>query len=506
MSNKVKKIRDLAEITRHAKDAGELVVLCHGVFDLLHIGHIKHFQEAKTLGHLLIVTITPDRFVNKGPHRPAFTAELRLQALAALDCIDFVAVNEWPAATKALELIKPNFYCKGPDYKKHADDVTGEIDNEEKAIQAVGGQLYYTSDITFSSSSLLNTYFNPLDDEQKQFLDKLSSKYSFSVIKQYLDKLQFAKVGVIGETIIDEYVFCEALGKSGKEPVLAVRELFSQRYLGGALAIARHAIQFSEDVSIVSFIGEEREEEAFIEANMEPAITLKFLAKNGSPTIIKKRIVENVNKQKMLGIYSLNDQSLNQEDEELLSEALAIELAQRDVVIVADYGHGMMTPTIAKQISDAKTFVSLNAQVNASNLGKHSIGKYRSVDCLIINATELEFEMREHEGDLVNLAFTLKSTIGASYICVTKGKNGAFLIGPEGDVSECPAFASKVHDKVGAGDALLSILSSCLYSSLPADISLFTASLAAAQSAETMGNSVPVSKSMILKTIDHLLK
>ena len=92
--------------------------LCHGVFDLLHIGHIKHFKEAKNLGDILVVTLTPDRYVNKGPGRPAFNEKLRLEAIAALDVVDFVALNTSHTAVVPIQKLKPNFYCKGSDYKK----------------------------------------------------------------------------------------------------------------------------------------------------------------------------------------------------------------------------------------------------------------------------------------------------------------------------------------------------------------------------------------------------
>src|SRR3989338_2817498 len=100
------------------------IVQCHGVFDLLHIGHIKHFQTAKTYGDILIVTLTPDRYVNKGPDRPRFTASLRAEAIAALDCVDFVIINHWPTAVEAIRLIKPSIYAKGDEYKNSENNIT----------------------------------------------------------------------------------------------------------------------------------------------------------------------------------------------------------------------------------------------------------------------------------------------------------------------------------------------------------------------------------------------
>ena len=98
MTRKIISIENLSSKVKAAKQQGKKIVHCHGVFDLLHIGHIKHFQEAKSHGDILIVTLTPDEYVNKGPNRPAFTTNLRLEALAALESIDFVSKNEWPSS------------------------------------------------------------------------------------------------------------------------------------------------------------------------------------------------------------------------------------------------------------------------------------------------------------------------------------------------------------------------------------------------------------------------
>jgi len=166
MNEKIIKIDEVEELIGNYKSQGKKIVHCHGVFDLLHIGHIKHFAEAKKLGDILVVSITPDHYVNKGPGRPAFSIALRLEALAALESIDYVVANKWPTAEEVIRIIKPDFYCKGPDYKDHSDDITGKITDEELAINFVGGKIYFTDDITFSSSSLLNKYGDLYSHEQ----------------------------------------------------------------------------------------------------------------------------------------------------------------------------------------------------------------------------------------------------------------------------------------------------------------------------------------------------
>lgn len=131
----------------------EKIVLCHGCFDLLHIGHIKHLQLAKEYGDILVVTITPDEFVNKGPNRPLFAQSLRAEAIAALECVNAVAINEWATAVEPIKLLKPDFFAKGYEYK---GNLTDALRQEEEAMTSVYGKLVFTNNqITSSSSELM---------------------------------------------------------------------------------------------------------------------------------------------------------------------------------------------------------------------------------------------------------------------------------------------------------------------------------------------------------------
>ncbi len=162
---KIKPLHELSELLQSLRDEGKKIVHCHGVFDLLHVGHIRYLEHAKKMGDTLVVTVTQDHHVNKGPHRPAFTEHLRAESLAALDCVDYVAVNQWPTAVETIKLLKPDFYVKGPDYKDSKDDITGKIKDEAEAVQSIGGEIRFTEDITFSSSHLINSIIPPFGEE-----------------------------------------------------------------------------------------------------------------------------------------------------------------------------------------------------------------------------------------------------------------------------------------------------------------------------------------------------
>jgi rfaE bifunctional protein nucleotidyltransferase chain/domain len=157
----MKKIYDfnnLANKVNRLKSEGNIIVHCHGCFDLMHPGHIKYFQAAKKMGDVLVVTISPDKYVDKGPGRPVFPQQLRAESIAALECVDYVAVNKWPTAENTIRLLKPDIYVKGQEFE-NLEDATGKIQKEFKVIKEIGARIEYTNEIVFSSTKLLNRYF-----------------------------------------------------------------------------------------------------------------------------------------------------------------------------------------------------------------------------------------------------------------------------------------------------------------------------------------------------------
>ena len=156
MKNKIINFADVEKVLKSIKQKKKKIVHCHGVFDLLHIGHLKHFESAKKYGDILIISVTPDKFVQKGFNRPYFSSEQRMQILASIEVIDFVVLNKSTNAVDIIRKIKPDYYCKGPDYKNFKDDITGQIRNEMLEVKKNGGQLVYSNDPIYSSSSVLN--------------------------------------------------------------------------------------------------------------------------------------------------------------------------------------------------------------------------------------------------------------------------------------------------------------------------------------------------------------
>ena len=502
---KIVSVDQLAESVAAMKAAGKKVVLCHGVFDLLHYGHLLHFEEARKQGDALVVTITADAYVNKGPNRPAFTEAYRAKMLAALEIVDHVAVNHAPTAVELLKAVRPDVYAKGPDYKDHQADVTGKIGEEEAAVQAGGGTVYYTEDLTFSSSAIINRHLSSHSQEVNDYLAELRATYAPAQVHAALDSLRTMRVLVVGEAIVDEYVYVDQMGKSAKDPVLAMRYDRTETYAGGALAIANHLASFCKSVELVTYLGEHEAQENFVRSSLRPGVRPNFVIKKNSPTIVKRRYVEATYKTKLFEVYRFNDIPLENGDEHALCELLEARLGSADAVVVADFGHGLLGRHAKRLLTECGQFLAVNTQINAANIRFHAISSYPRADYVCINEGELRLDARDRDAPLETLVESLSKKLQCTRFLVTRGAGGVVYHDPSGRY-ESPALATKIVDRIGAGDALLALTAVSAAAGAPPDVIAFIANVVGAQQVRAMGNSVSVERVPTLKFIQALLK
>ena len=281
-------LKEITKIVSSQRAQGKVIVLCHGMFDLIHLGHVRHLQKAKNEGDLLIVTVTADQFSRKGPGRPVFSDRLRAEALAALSCVDYVAINHADTAEPVIREIKPNIYAKGNDYRDSANDLSGKIHDEQKAIEEEGGRIIFTDEITFSSSNILNRHFSIFPEETNRYLQGLREEIKFEDIATQIGNLEDLRVLIIGEAIIDRYTFVSPLGQSGKSSALSVRYNYSEDYAGGALAVANHVAAFVKKTSLLTTLGGRGahgvNDEDFVRANLNKNITPQLIRCSAAQT------------------------------------------------------------------------------------------------------------------------------------------------------------------------------------------------------------------------------
>src|SRR5579863_6269977 len=195
------KVRTLAEVAatcEQSRRAGRVVVQAHGTFDLLHLGHVRHLEAARKLGDALIVTVTADRFVNKGPGRPVFNAELRAEMLATLEYVDWVAIHDAADGVSAIEHIRPSIYVKGQDYQNPDGDITGKITLERDAVEDYGGRIHFTDEVTFSSTELINRHLNIFEPHIREHLETLRENGGVEEICNLIDSVADYRVLIVG--------------------------------------------------------------------------------------------------------------------------------------------------------------------------------------------------------------------------------------------------------------------------------------------------------------------
>jgi len=504
--SKIIDLEKLADIVAGAKRDGKVVVHCHGVFDLLHIGHIRYFEQARAMGDLLIVTLTQDRYVDKGPRRPAFTEQLRAEAVGSLSCVDYVAVNEWPTAEESLRLLCPDIYVKGSEFRDIKSDMTGKIGREEKIIREIGAKLAFTEDIVFSSTNLINRYMSLYPKEVGQYLDLFRTRHNLDEVQGVIDNMGSLKVLVIGDVIIDEYVYCEAIGKSSKDPVLAVKYQSEDRFAGGILAVANHVASFAGSVELVAVLGSKKSHEKFIRSKLNPRVTPHIFTAKGIPTITKKRFLEGYSLNKLLEMYVMEQRELAPELVEAICSTLRGMVEKFDLVLVADFGHGAITSSMIDILCKHASFLALNTQANAGNRGFNTVARYPRADYICIAEHEIRLETRDAQGELRPMMERTRSRLNARYMVVTRGRRGCLVSMDTGDFVAVPAFAGRVVDRVGAGDAFLAVTSMAASQGASPEQIGFIGNVVGAEAVEIVGNDKAIDRLKVKKHVASLLQ
>jgi rfaE bifunctional protein nucleotidyltransferase chain/domain len=499
----------LAAWAESAKSDGFRIAHCHGVFDLLHPGHLAHLREAKEFADLLVVTVTADQFVNKGPGRPVIDAVGRANMLAALELVDAVAVSEFPTATAMIEAIRPDIFVKGPDYQNPVLDLTGNMQREIDAVESFGGTVHITSGPTMSSSRIRNEMLLNGEGVGGSFLARFRDQVSEANVESLFEKVAEMRVLVLGEAIIDTYESCEALGKSSKDPVLAFRKLGSESQLGGSLAIARHVAGMGARTTLMTRVGKGDGTKARLEAELSAEITLLVLESEDEPTIEKTRYVDVLTGNKVFETYQIGESRASQRDSEQLERALSGIIEEFDLVLVADYGHGLLDENTIRLLGEKAKTLSVNTQSNAGNRGFNSISKYPRLDIVCLNGGEVALELRERHLSMEVLVPELLDRTGAELVAVTSGANG-LVIGLGSDESRrvdlVPAFTTKVKDRVGAGDALFAATSVSWAASHDPLLSAVLGNLAGAASIAELGNRIAIDRVSLQRHVTAMLK
>lgn len=445
-------------------------VLCHGCFDLLHLGHIRHLKEAKSLGDRLIVSVTTDRFVRKGAGRPVFNLDQRMEALRALSFVDDVIPNDAPNAHAIIEQLKPSVYVKGVDYDNKID---ANLDSEIAAVQAYGGRFHVTKTDKWSSTQILNG--ERLTEPALVYLDKIKKAGYIDKIQAAFDRADKLRIAFVGETIVDEYRYVSALGKASKEPILVTVAQKSEAFQGGIVAASLQGDW--TDSSIVTI----------------------------SRPMYKTRFVESGSNQKLFEVYSEPRIELEVIERLKFQEDINKAVRESDVVVVIDFGHGLMGEQERAAVANAK-FLAVNAQTNAGNKGYNSVLKYDHADYICIDEPEARFAMQMQDEPVDRVAVNLGLSTMAAQLVITHGRHGCLCYQPGPDLERIPAFATHGLDTMGAGDAFLAVTAPLIAAGLPLEHAAFVGNVAGGIKVGIVGHTRNVGREELLQNVEALLK
>ena len=477
--------------------------LVHGVFDVVHYGHILHFIEAKKKVEKLIVSVTSDKYVNKSPGKPIFSTEKRVKFLNSIKYIDEVIISDYPNGTKSIKKIKPDIYFKGKDYKDKTS-VDLNLQKEAKQVKIYGGEVHYTDLPLYSSSKIINESFDFISDEVKEMF----SKININIIEDKIYKVQNQKkkILIIGEILVDNYTFVETSGKSQKSSALTSSIIEEKNYGGGTILVSNVLNKFSTSkIELFNFLNHYNNK--ILNKYLEKGIKIKNIL---SPTkIIKKsRYIESYYKNKLYQIVENEKQRISKKIEDKVLKFIKKNYSRYDLIYIFDFGYYLFTNKIVKLINklgSKKTII--NCQSNSYNFGFNLPTKYLRGNILSMDEMEFRLAVKNRDENIEsllkeNVKIFKKFNIGI----VTCGKKGCFIV-RGGKIYFYPSIFTSTVDNIGCGDIFL-VLFGLFYNSkiFNMDEIAVLCHIAAGMHGNVYGNDNILDLTKLLKVSKNIIK
>jgi len=497
---------EIVDKIKSLKAQGKNIVLCHGHFNVIHPGHLRFLNFAKKQGDFLLISILHPNDISPSIKNTYYGQEERAMGVAALEMVD--AVYQLPGSIiDFINLIKPNIYAKGREFEKNQLLIKDEIE----AVQRNKGKVIFSSgDIEYSSNESFNKLVARPNSHYQSFINVcLKHSIDYKKIINTVNNFQKLNMLVIGDTIVDQFVACDTLGVSSEAPVLAIKELNSREYIGGAAIIAQHVKSLGAKCHYISVIGNDSTGGKVIESLATSGITAFLPEDETRPTTFKIRyMVEN---QKILRVSKLKQHEINSEIESLIIERIKELIPQMDGIIISDFVYGVITPTILEEIKilalkhNVLVFADLQC---SSQIG--DVTKFTNISLITPTEKEARIALRDHTSGLEKLANDLHKSTKNDSIVITLGSMGllacTFDKTSGHHISEhFPALESNPVDVAGAGDSLLSGYSLGLTSNLNIMESSALGSCLAAISVMRLGN-IPIMKEELITFIKQLVE
>lgn len=334
----------------------------------------------------------------------------------------------------------------------------------------------------------------------------METEYNFTQ-EQYRDAIESfkdLKVLIIGDIIFDRYTYVHVQGLTSKNQILSGRFSDQNTQFGGAIAVFRHIKQFVKNVNLISIVGSE----AWVDPILKSTISREedLVVRDSSfMTIIKERFIEphleGKELNKLFAVNYIKHEAISSAAQTELESRIIENIANVDVVMIMDFGHGLFQPKIRQLVQERAPFLVLNCQTNSYNYGFNIISRqYQRADAFALDKQELVLSVGLRDFDAQKELALLKRKLNSQYAWLTRGSIDTIGMKENSDISVYPPFAAEVTDTVGAGDAFFSLAGLAAVRGLPIDLATFMGQLAGAEAVKIVGNTCSISKSMVL---DH---
>ncbi len=479
-------------------------IMCHGVFDIVHPGHVRHLIYAKQKADILVVSITSDVHIKKGIYRPHVPENLRAINLAAFELVDFVIIDKNPEPYQLLKSLKPDYFAKGFEYIQTKNIKTKK---EIEILNSYGGEIIYTpGDYTNSSSKLINMSEPDLRFEK---LISVLNKYkiSFSKIEDSIKKIKNINIDILGDTIVDSYTYCKMIGGQTKTPTISLLYEKKINYVGGAGIVAKHISAAGCKANLFTVLGNDNLKKFVFDDLKKSKVNFKGKIDLLRPTVNKNLYISE--NHRLLKISKLDNSQISLKIIKYLSNGLR--KSKSKAVIFSDFRHGIFNKStiehFKKSIDRKKKLLIADSQV-ASWWG--NILEYNNFDLITPNEKEARFALNDQISGIRSLASRIFDLSGCKFLILKLGKRGVLVCLNNSHESSdsyftLDSFADNAVDPVGAGDALLAYSTMAMVTSKCKIISAIIGLLAASCECEKEGN-IPITKEDILNKLSNIKK
>jgi rfaE bifunctional protein kinase chain/domain len=463
------------------------VIMCHGTFDIVHPGHLRHLTYAKGKADVLIASVTADEHILKANFRPYVPQELRAANLAALEVVDYVIVDPNPTPIENMRVLQPDFFAKGYEY--FSNGVPPRTREEMDTLAEYGGEMVFTpGDIVYSSSALIDSQPPNLGIEKLLALME-SEEFDFDDLRTALNRLEGIRVHVVGDTIVDSYSYCSVLGATAKSPTFSVRHDVTERFTGGAAVVAKHMKTAGADVTFSTVLGNDDLGRDVVTDLESSGVKCLPFVDNTRPTTHKERFV--ADGYKLLQVDRVDNRTISERALDFLRKAL---LGTRsDLVVFSDFRHGMFNRQTIGELKAAIPSGALTAADSQVSNRWGNILDFTDFDLLTPNEREARFALGDQDSVVRPLASELFRVARCRYLILKLGERGLIGYRSAGPMPRefftVDTFVDRLLDPIGAGDALLSYAALSLVATDDIVVAAVLGSLGAAVSCEQQGNS-----------------